>query len=338
MTLSERIAAMVQLGEYIKSGDGYLQAVMQRSYLHNPWFTVENQQLALDMIANYFLRQDLLEQWLNGYEIATATPLNVGLVMADRIPLAGFHDLLAIFLTGNHASIKLAEKDIYLLPHLIKILQKINPATESYFSITPKLKDFQAIITAGYHKSNRYFEQYFSQYPSLIRKDKKGVAILNGTETAAELTALGKDVFSYFGLSHRSVSKLYVPTDYQFEPLLEALHEYRQIVLHNKYKSNFDYHFAIYTLNRAEYLANGCIMLRKSETIHSPMANLHYEFYEDTDQLNHQLQTKKEEIELTVSKNIHESLPSIGFGQTPYHALWDYPDDKDTIAFLLSVE
>ncbi len=339
MTLSERMQVMLQLGEYLNSNDDYLKAVMQRTSLHNPWLTVENQQLTLAVVANQFLQQNQLKKYLSNYKISDNTePLTVALVMADDVPLAGFYDLLLIFLSGNYAAIKLADNDLYLLPHIVKTLEKINPTTKDYFQITPRLKGFDAIITAAQNKSNRYFETYFSRYPSIIRQPKKSVAILDGTETRRELIALGKDVFSYFGLSDRNVSKLYLPNAYSFNPLLEALHEYRNIILHEKYKNNFDYHFAVYALNREKYLANGCIMLKEHTNIKSPMANLYYEFYSDDEMLKSRLREQAAAIKLVVSKNKFPPFRNVAFGTTQQLTLLECAADVDTMAFLLELK
>ncbi|MEN0048560.1 MAG: acyl-CoA reductase [Bacteroidota bacterium] len=334
MKLSARIDAMVKLGEHLRAGDEFLDALMQRSYHENKWFTIENQEQAVEAITTQFLERKALESWVAAYEIKEEQSKNIGLVLTDNIPLAGFQDVLAVLMAGHHAQIKLPEKDKYVLPYLIKVLGKINPATESYFSIVPKLQNFDAVIATRNDKATRYLETYFQKYPNIIRKIRKGVAVLDGSETREELVALGKDVFQNFGLGARNIAKLYVPKDYPFEPLLETLHEYRQIVLNDKYKNNFDYHYALYIINRAKYLANGCIMLKEEEAVLSPIANLHYEYYESIEELVKRIETQSPDIELIASQFELSNLTTIPFGKTQQPSLFDYASGVDTMQFL----
>ncbi|MEL6945376.1 MAG: acyl-CoA reductase, partial [Bacteroidota bacterium] len=206
----------------------------------------------------------------------------------------------------------------------------------TYFSVVPKLQKFDAVIATGNNRATRYLETYFKKYPNIIRNIRKGVAVLSGFETQDELIALGKDVFQNFGLGARNVAKLYVPKNYPFEPLLEALHEYRDIVLNDKYKNNFDYHYAIYIINRAKYLANGCIMLKEEETVLSPIANLHYEYYEDIENVLQSIQKQAKDIELIASQLSLKDLSTIPFGQTQQPSLFDYANGIDTMKFLTS--
>ncbi len=338
MRLEQRIEVMVRLGEYLKSNDDYFNAILDRTYKENNWFTIENQQQAIQAIADYFLNGDLLHQWLSRYTIADLQhPKTVGLIMAGNIPMVGFHDVLTVFLSGHRAMIKPSEKDKYVLPHLIKILNQFNKATADYFQIVERLKGFDAVIATGSNNSARYFESYFGKYPNIIRKNRNGIAVLDGTESFDDLVELGKDVFQYFGLGCRNVSKIYVPRGYNFELLLEALHEYKSLIMHSKYKNNFDYHYAIYIINRVNYLANGCVLLRETESLNSPIANLHYEFYDDSNTLEQDLLSKSNQIQVIVSKILFNHLTSKPFGQAQYPSLWDYADGVDTMKFLLEI-
>lgn len=339
MNLKERIDTLVLLGEHLASEDEYLKAVMHRAYYHNKWFTVENQTLAAKSIAAHFLQREQLEAWAAHYALSNpATRQRVGMVSAGNIPLVGFHDILSIFMVGHTTVFKASDKDRFLLPYVFtKAIEQINPAAQDYFVEAERLRDFDAIIATGSNNTARYFESYFEKYPNIIRKNRNAVAVLDGQESTEELIALGKDVFQYFGMGCRNVSKLYLPKDYDFVPLLEALHEYKRIVLNSKYKNNFDYHYAVYMLNRVVYKANGCIMLHENEAIPSPVANLYYEFYEDKATLEPKLQARSEEIQVLVGKEAIEGLNHAAFGQAQQPRLRDYADGVDTIAFLLGL-
>ena len=339
INLKDRTAILTALGDRLRQPDEYREAVMKRTHFNNQWFTVENQEHMFRTIGSHFLDEELLANWLDTYPLPDSTlPRTVGLVMAGNIPLVGFHDLLCTFAAGHRAQIKLSDKDRFLIPYLLRELKDIEPAIDGYFAIVEKLQSFDAVIATGSNNSSRYFQAYFGKYPHIIRKNRHGVAVLTGRESADDLTLLGKDVFQYFGLGCRNVSKVYVPRGYSFDPLLEALHTYREIILNSKYKNNFDYNFALHVLNKEPYLANGCILLIENEAIPSRIASLHYEFYDDLPTLEQLLREKTDEIQCIVSSDGILGAETVGFGKSQEPALADYADNVDTIRFLLNLE
>lgn len=337
MTLSQRLDALIKLGRHLSANDDeYLQALIQRTHYHNAWFTPDSQQRALAAIAGQFLDAQKLALWLAPYHLpeVNPTPKVVGLVLAGNIPLVGFHDILCVFVSGHKAQIKLSDKDPYLLPYLLKLLARIDERTTGYFEVAERLSGFDAVIATGSNNSARYFEAYFGAYPHIIRHNRNAVAVLHGRETQSELLALGNDILQFFGLGCRSVAKIYVPRDYAFEPLLEALHEYRQIVLHDKYKHNFDYNTAIFMLNRVPHLATGSVILTENESLQSHIAGLYYEYYDSPEELRQILEARQEEIQCIVGNFSELNLPLVPFGQAQQPALRDYADGVDTLAFL----
>ena len=338
MNLKERLHLLSRLGEHLRGEDEYLRAVMQRARFNNAWFTIGNQEQAIQAIAQHFLDAGKLEAWLSRYEWQEpAAPKTVAIVMAGNLPLVGFHDLLCVFAAGHKALIKLSEKDQYLLPYLLQLMGQFDERATAFFETTERLVDFDAVIATGSNNSARYFEAYFSRYPHIIRKNRNGIAVLTGEESNAELVALGQDVFQFFGLGCRNVSKLYVPRGYQFEPLLEALHEYREYVQHDKYKNNFDYNYALLILNREQYMANGCIKKKKKPSLQSRIASLHYEYYDGMEAIAQEIEQRKEEIQVVVARPGLLRQATVPFGKAQQPELWDYADGVDTLAFLLSL-
>ncbi|MEQ8704610.1 MAG: acyl-CoA reductase [Phaeodactylibacter sp.] len=335
MTQSERIEVLSQLGDHLLGKDEYLEAVMKRTAFHNGWFTEESQQEAIREIARHFLNRDRLTEWLGRYELNTPAAKTVGIVMAGNIPLVGFHDWLCVFAAGHRAQVKLSDKDPYLFPYLMKVLERLDERTAAYTGVTDRLQGFEAVIATGSNNSARYFETYFSKYPHIIRKNRNGVAVLTGEETPEELLELGKDVFRYYGLGCRNVAKLYVPEAYNFDPLLEALHEYRRVVLNTKYKNNFDYNYALFMLNNAAFRANGCILLLEDPSLQSRIACLHYEYYSTLNAVADDLERRAHEIQCTVAKPGVIRTATFDFGKAQRPALWDYPDGVDTVSFLV---
>lgn len=335
MTLEQRIDTLAQLGGHLLKKDEYLEAVMHRTKFNNPWFTVDNQQESVRAIAQNFLQKEKLQKWVSRYEpLEPASPKWVGLVMAGNIPLVGFHDLLCTFAAGHRARLKLSDKDKYLLPYLLKLLGKFNPEATEYFEIVERMSGMDAVIATGSNNSARYFESYFGKYPNIIRRNRNAVAVLDGTESADDLHALGKDVFRYFGLGCRNVSKLYLPEGYDMQPLLEQLHKYRDISMHNKYRNNFDYNLAMLMMNRTKYWNNGCIILTESESVASRIAMLHYEHFSDWEKLSDNLRQRAEEIQCIVSSKAMDGLEVVNFGNAQEPALDDYADGVDVMEFL----
>ncbi len=338
MTLNDKITLLTQLGEYLQTDAEELAAVKQKAYLHNKWFTVANIDKALNAISNAFLQEDQLRAWLSPYQIKhTEKAKTVALVLAGNIPLVGFHDVISVFLAGHRSLIKLSEKDKFLLPFLVTQMLTIAPEAAAYFEFTERLVKFDAVIATGSNNSARYFEAYFNKYPNIIRKNRSSVAIFNGKETKAALQAFGSDVFDYFGLGCRNVSKLYLPQGYDFDALLRALYEHKEVVLHDKYKNNFDYNYTLLILNKIAYEANGCILLTEAESLQSRIACLHYEYYTDEADLTEKLSTKMPEIQCVVGEFSLANTKVIPMGKAQQPALNDYADGVDTMQFLVEL-
>ncbi|HMX39245.1 MAG TPA: acyl-CoA reductase [Saprospiraceae bacterium] len=340
MTLNDRIDVLAELGRYLlQPPDAEMSTAMRRSLVDNGWFTEANQQQALHTIATSFLDRDRLAAWAAEYSIGghQHPRRTIGVIMAGNVPLVGFHDWLCIFIAGERAKVKLSEKDRHLLPLLVSKIGEWEHEAWEYTEFAPEgepLRGFDAVVATGSNNTARYFEQYFSRYPHIIRRNRNAVAALSGAETMAELYALGRDVFGYFGLGCRNVSKLYVPHGYRFEALLEALHEYRDLILHHKYKNNFDYNFTLLILNHVPHMNNGCVLLHESPAFSSRIASLHYEYYADLDELDELLASHRDDIQCVASNLPLRDFDSIPFGKTQEPTLADYPDAVDVMKFV----
>ena len=335
LTLTERIDVLAKLGESFKPENEKLAACVQRSFVHNPWFTPDNSWQAIEAIRASFLQKDQLQNWVANYPVADVpTPLRIGLVVAGNIPLVGFHDLLSVFISGYVSVIKLSQKDQFFIPFLINELIALDHRVKAYFEIVERLTDFDAVIATGSNNTARYFEQYFGSYPHIIRRNRNGVAVLNGDETGDELQKLGKDIFQYFGLGCRNVSKLYVPKGYDFTAFLEATHHFKEIILHNKYKNNFDYNYTLYILNKIPHLSNGCLLLVEDEAIQSRIASLHYEYYEQENELLQKLERDFSDIQCIIAMQSVGELATKPIGAAQQPTLDDYADGVDTLHFL----
>jgi hypothetical protein len=331
MNLSERITLLEKLGNYLNSDSWELSTIKQKAFEKNKWFTEEFVTLALKNIATEMLHKDKLLNWTRFYRLDdNISPKNIGIVMAGNIPLVGFHDLLSVFISGHRQTIKLSEKDNVLLPHFIAKLSDWEEEINRVVQVADLLKGCDAYIATGSNNSSRYFRHYFGKYPSLIRANKTSVAILSGNETKEELQLLADDVHLYFGLGCRNVTRLFVPHDYDFLPLLNAFRKYNYFADHNKYKNNYDYNFALLIMNHKKYMTNESIILIEDENFFPAVSQLHYTFYEEENVITADLK-QNENIQCIVGKGSFE------FGEAQSPGLFDYADGADIIEFLLGL-
>ncbi|WP_211229702.1 acyl-CoA reductase [Olivibacter sitiensis] len=306
----------------------------------NPWFTTQNVQLSIRSWADK-LTIEKLDEWLAPYsgKIAETSDKVVGLVLAGNIPMVGWHDVLATLLIGLKVQIKLSSDDKLLIPHFLSKLIEIEPAFSNRIDLVERLQGIDIIIATGSNNTSRYFDYYFGKYPHIIRKNRNGIAVLTGKETTDEIVRLGHDIFDYFGLGCRNVSKIYVPKEYDFKQFFEPLEHFSDISLHHKYHNNYDYNKSIYLVNGDVHYDNGFLLLKEDTRIASPLAVVYYESYDNINDVAAVLQNRSTEIQCIVAENNSieplSNLPVFTFGQTQYPALDDYADGVNTVQFLI---
>jgi hypothetical protein len=332
MNLPYRIELLVRLGEYILSDDIHWREAKEKASRENGWFIPEFIELSATAIAHSFLQKDILEKWVTGYHLPAINhnPRHVGIVMAGNIPLVGFHDLLCVFISGHKAIIKPSSKDETLIKHLVTKIGEWDKEIHDLIRFAEMLKDCDAYIATGSNNSAGYFEYYFKKYPHIIRRNRTSVAILTGDESSSELEKLADDVYLYFGLGCRNVTKIYVPKDYDFIPLLTAFKKYDHLADHHKYKNNYDYNLAIHLLNKKYYMSNPSVLLVEDTSLFSPISQLNYEYYNSRHELTASLKDNPA-IQCIAGKNF------VPFGQTQSPAITDYADGVDTLQFLANL-
>lgn len=333
MNLKERKDLFIRLGAYLADEDDSLQQVKHRAFRENNWFTSEFIDLAIKNIATQYLQPSQLDVLIRSYNIPeiNPNPKRVGIVMAGNIPLVGFHDLLCVFLTGHIAVVKPSSKDETLMKHLINKLTEWDERTANFILVQEMLKGCDAYIATGSNNTSRYFEYYFRNYASIIRKNRTSVAILTGDENKEELEKLADDVHQYFGLGCRNVTKLFVPEGYDFIPLLEAFKKYNYFIDHNKYKNNYDYHLAAHIINNRFYMSSGSILVIEESSNFSPIAQLNYEYYKSAGDVHQKLQND-ESIQCVVGR------ADVQFGAAQCPQICDFADGVDTMKFLLELK
>jgi hypothetical protein len=353
MTLDTKKNAFVKLGKFLRQfkngnctkdetvfgNDLFFEKfidLIQLSQSHNGWYTPEQVFFSIQSWAEA-LTDDNLSQWLSNYDLSDIKPKKVALILAGNIPLVGFHDFLSVLITGHDVLVKTSSNDQHLLPFLANYLIATEPEFKNKITfVERKLECFDTVIATGSNNTARYFEYYFKDKPSIIRKNRNSIAVLNGKETKEQLAALGEDIFRYFGLGCRNVSKLFVPKGYSFVPFFEAIFEYQDVIHYEKYANNYDYNKAVFLMSNFKLLDNGFLTIKEDSSHASPISSVFYEFYDDVDELQKRLDSESEQIQCIVSNNLVKN--SIPFGQTQQPKLWDYADNVDTILFVSSLD
>ncbi len=352
MTIDNRKAHFIKLGEFLANFEinPQKEPEIENDYLniytelnekidaaihYNGWFTRENVIFSLQQWSEALTRKNL-DQWLERYDLSEIEPKTVGIIMAGNIPLVGFHDFLSVLLAGHKVVAKLSSNDKQLMPVIANFLTELDAEYKNRISFTEnRLEDFNAVIATGSNNTARYFEYYFSKVPSIIRKNRNSVAILTGKETPEELEALGEDIFRYYGLGCRNVSKLYVPENYDFDDFFKAMYKWNPIINQAKFANNYDYNKAVYLMSEFKLLENGFLILKEDSGFSSPIATLFYETYENPEALRELLNNGSEKLQCIVKKD--PATDEVGFGQTQKPQLWDYADNVDTMEFLLKI-
>ena len=346
--IQQRITAFSQLGVQLRSllNDFYAskitsvfnEDVMHNALGNNPWFTINSIHQMLDSVAQ-MMDENNLKKFLEKYPLLEKNKQSktIAVIMSGNIPLVGFQDFMHVLLTGHKFLGKLSHQDRVLLPALSEMLLAIEPEFEPYISFTEsKISNFDAVIATGSDNSGRYFDYYFGKYPNLIRRNRHGVGILKGNESIEALQNLGIDVFSFFGLGCRNVSTLFVPPDFNFEPLFSSFENFSAVAEHSKYFNNYEYSKAIFLVNGLQHLDNGFVLIRQAEDFGSPVAVLHYQMYNDLNELNELMDLNHTKIQGIVSDNAWYA-GSFPFGRAQFPNLTDYADRMDTVAFLLGL-
>lgn len=328
MNLTDRIEAFKNLKGKIDSlSKDELLALSDQAFVGNRWFTAESVRESLNGIS-FMLRDEKLEKWVSKYDFKEEVPKIVGVVMAGNIPSVGFHDLLCILVSGHFAAIKPSSDDQFLTTTLVDWLMEIEPRLKKSLEIRDRLTNIDGVIATGSDNTARYFEYYFKDIPNIIRKNRTSVGVLNGNESQEQFEKLGKDIFTYFGLGCRNVSKIFTPKGFDLRDTFPAFEKFKEVGNHNKYRNNYDYHKSIYLVNKTPHLDTGFLLSVSADDLVSPISVLYHQEYEGLENLGKVLESNREKIQCVVG----EGYTPFGDAQSP--ELWDYADDVDTLKFL----
>lgn len=341
MNIENQVLGLIKLSDYIRAylaksteefneDDSEFELLLKKSEIENPWFTIDNQKFAFKQWAD-LLREENIKNWLKDYS-ASKTPKRVGLILAGNIPLVGWHDVISVVLSNHIPVIKLSSKDKYTVPFLLKKWKEFSNDQVEY-EFVERLENFDAVIATGSNNTARYLEYYFKNHLNIIRKNRTSVAVLKGDETEAELQLLAKDIFQYFGLGCRNVTRIFIPEDFLIDRLFESFLEYQDIINHHKYANNYDYNKAVYLLNRDLFWDNNFVMLKEDDKLFSPLSVINFSRYSSLDDVKNFITENEEDIQCIVVKD-ELGFDSIHFGEAQNPGLDTYADNVDTMKFL----
>ncbi len=339
LKIKERVDIIVAVGEQLKNhkNNEEIQTAMSMAGSENQWFTEDNIKKSIKSITEKYTDSAKLHEWVTRYNLPENTePKILGLLLAGNIPFVGIHDVIAGFISGHYLKLKYSDKDTYLMKMFVKLIVDQEPRAAVYFEEVERMNDIELVIATGSNNTARYFDYYFGKMPNIIRKNRVSVGVLGMDTSTEELKLLGEDVFSYFGLGCRNISKIYLPKGYKIEKIMEAFEDWKEWVLHNKYKNNFDYNYAIYLLNKVKFFTNGSLITLEDESLYSRISCLHFSYYETKEELSRELQEVEDQLQCVVSNVELEEIKTYGFGETQSPELWDYADGVDTMKFLAS--
>ncbi|MEN4760461.1 acyl-CoA reductase [Chryseobacterium sp. C39-AII1] len=341
MNIENQVLGLTRLSHYIKDflakneadyneNDADFELLLQKSKVENQWFTIESQKFALQQWAD-LLTEENIKNWISNYSISKISK-RVGLILAGNIPLVGLHDVISVVLSNHIPVIKLSSKDRYMIPFLLRKWNEFSEGSVE-FEFVEKLENFDAVIATGSNNTARYLEYYFKDRLNIIRKNRTSVAVLKGDESDDELRLLAKDIFQYYGLGCRNVTRLFIPQDFVIDRLFENFLDFQEIINHNKYANNYDYNRAVYLLNQEKFWDNNFVMLKEDDKLFSPLSVINFSRYSSLDEMKNFLAENEENIQCVVAKN-ELGLESIELGEAQNPGLDTYADNVDTMKFL----
>ena len=332
MNLSARIEVFNKLSEYLLK-DIYKEhtALLNNIKLVNPWFTFSNIKLALK-VWQINLARNNISKWVKCYNTQEDSSKTVFLVMAGNIPMVGFHDLLSVLISGNKAVVKLSSDDNILIPLLLEKLFQYDTRIREKVIFTDKISSqFDSVIVTGNNDTARYFDYYFKGIRKIIRGNRSSVAILDGKETDDDLKGLADDIFTYFGLGCRNVSKIFIPRDYNIENLLDYFNKYNVMFTHQKYMNNYHYNRSLFLMQGLDFVDSGFFLMQESNSLYAPVSVIYYEFYDNEIDISQLIDCYSDKIQCIVSNN------NLSFGTSQCPKLSDYADGIDVMKFLEEV-
>ena len=345
MSINDRISLLIKLGKQLKqvvqgqenlsAGQDKLKELITRVVNYNQWFTPENVHSAIQGIIQMLEEEELLD-WTGRYMTRIQNKersCTVGLVMAGNLPMVGFHDFLSVYIVGDYAKIKMSSDDAQLLPVVFEIAAEINSEfKQSYELVEGFLKGMDKVIATGGNNTSRYFEHYFGSYPNVIRRSRTSVGVLSSDITTDDIALLAEELFCYYALGCRNVSKLFIHESIDMTGLMDELCKHDRVSSNNKYLNNLTFQKSVFLIDKIPFLDGGFFLMRENESVFSPISVLHYQRFQKEKEVLDFVHANQNDIQCVVG----QGLGKVPFGEAQKPHLWDYADQVDTVEFLLN--
>jgi len=98
--------------------------------------------------------------------------------------------------------------------------------------------------------------------------------------------------------------------------------------------NNLEYQKTVHMLNSVAFLDQGIIILKESTALASPIAVLHYQYYDDLDSVLKEISLLGDDLQCVASNAIEDSS-FVKLGQTQFPKVDDYANGVDTLGFLI---
>ncbi|GAB4203244.1 MAG: acyl-CoA reductase [Bacteroidia bacterium] len=309
-----------------------IQKSIQQAEILNPWFIEKFIHTMLSHISD-LISKESIESYIADFQTASH-PKNILVIAAGNIPMVSFHDVMTVLLSVHTLIFKPSSKDTVLMKMILHILQDINPKLKEKIIIVESPlsgRNMDAVIATGTNNTAHHIHQYFSQYPRIVRNNRTSIAIIDETTTDEELKKLADDILLYFGMGCRNVSKIFIPENFDIQRIFKNIYDYGFVMQHHKYMNNYDYYRSIYLLNRESFLENNFLIVKESEQLHAPVANLFYQRYTDINEPLKYIQNHQNDVQTIVGKN------HTPFGMSQFPHISDFSDGINTKNFLMEL-
>lgn len=333
MILRDRVDAFKQLGRVLSNfhNTSNFKNIILKAENNNNWFTQRHIEYAI-LSLGYMLRKDNLMQFISSYDFCDRVK-KVGVIIPSNIPLVGFYDFLCVLLSGHIFIGKLSKSNNVLLPFIANLLCGINMGFKSKIDFQNQLSNVDIVIATGGDNSAVNFEYLFRDQLRLIRKNRNSIAILSGSESVDDYNQLASDIFLYFGLGCRNVSKIFIPNGFNINDLKQAFSNFDYTLINKNYSDNYHYQKTILRMQEIDFFDFDNVLLVESKQINSPIAVLYYEYYDTINSICKFLDCNDHIIQCVVSSTV-TIQGSIRLGSTQKPSLYDFPDGLDVIQFL----
>lgn len=334
MIIEERIDSFEKLGLRLKQIESIpsFNSILKIALDNNKWFTQFSVRNSFKSVSQ-MLEKNKLSSWLKRYKFIN-TQLKIGVIIPSNVPLVGFYDFLCVLISGNKFIGNLSSQNNILLPFVAKLLIDIEPRFKSLIHFESNLKKNDLLIASGDDNSYEYFNFKFRSIPRIIRSSRNSVSVIDGNEKEQELDLLNKDLFLYFGLGCRNVSKIFIPKSYDIKRLIDSIKKYNFSTCKN-YSDNYLFQKTICHLSKKKYYDLGHSILIKSNSFFPPVSVIYFDTYNDISEVENFIENNDSRIQCVVS-NLKISKRTIFFGQSQLPSLFDFPDGIDVLKFIES--